>query len=186
MGSEEMKNKRVCVCVHARDTPMGGGPTHPHTPPSLPHALTRPLTCSAAPHSSVCTACSPCPPPSRVQHEAELEKGTLKTADMAKKRESDVVHSAAMGKALKIMERMVNQNAEVSEGRAATLEFRPCAHGKGVSGARACAPYAGPRSGPHGCARCLPGRGVLSSPHPVPPPSSLSLLSSLLRPSLPG
>jgi predicted amino acid dehydrogenase len=48
-----------------------------------------------------------------VQHEAELEKGLLKTTDMAKKKDSDVVHSAAMGKALKIMERMVNQNAEV-------------------------------------------------------------------------
>ena len=57
--------------------------------------------------TSVCVCCV------FVQHEAELEKGLLKTTDMAKKKDSDVVHSAAMGKALKIMERMVNQNAEV-------------------------------------------------------------------------
>jgi hypothetical protein len=52
----------------------------------------------------------------REQREAEFEKGekgNVKTADLVKHREGDVIHSASMGKALKILERMVNQNAEV-------------------------------------------------------------------------
>jgi hypothetical protein len=47
------------------------------------------------------------------QREAELERGSVRAADYIKPKDSDVVHSAAMGKALKIMERMVNQNADV-------------------------------------------------------------------------
>mmetsp|Transcript_3184 Transcript_3184/g.11509 ORF Transcript_3184/g.11509 Transcript_3184/m.11509 type:complete len:708 (-) Transcript_3184:55-2178(-) len=55
----------------------------------------------------------------RVQHEADIDKGPRRPAAMSVKAsaggggdDDDVIHSAAMGKSLRIMERMVNQNAE--------------------------------------------------------------------------